>query len=551
MKKNILRIVPLGGLGEIGRNMTVYEFDGKILVIDAGIMFPLNSMLGIDYIIPDMSYLIQRKKDVVGVVFTHGHEDHIGAVQYLVEEIHAPLYATGLTRGLIEVKLARKGLLDKVELYTVEAGEQINIGPFTVDFFHVSHSIPDAVGLAIDTPAGLVVHTGDYKFDQTPVDNWPTDFAALAHFSERGVMALLSDSTNAEEKGWTPSEQVIYEALEQVFIEAKGRIIIASFASLISRMQQVANIAMKFNRKLAFAGMSMVDNSKMARTLGYLDIPDELLVTLDQALNMKDSKVVIMCTGSQGEPTSIMGRLSMGRNRQFDIEPGDTIVLSSHTIPGNEESVYRTINRLIERGANVIYEHILPVHVSGHASQEEMKLMLNLVKPKYLIPLHGELRHLTAQARLGHEMGIPKDHIAVIENGQVVEFEDGVMYMASSEPYSYIFVDGRGVGDVGEDVVRDRETLGKDGVMFIHMILDQKGHLLDDKIGVQSFGFMLEDEAESTMNEVRKRIIKFLQEKHNPNMDLERAVVKISKNYIFNEIRRRPRIMVSIHELEI
>ena len=308
---------------------------------------------------------------------------------------------------------------------------------------------------------------------------------------------------------------------------------------------------MKFNRKLAFAGMSMVDNSKMARTLGYLDIPDELLVTLDQALNMKDSKVVIMCTGSQGEPTSIMGRLSMGRNRQFDIEPGDTIVLSSHTIPGNEESVYRTINRLIERGANVIYEHILPVHVSGHASQEEMKLMLNLVKPKYLIPLHGELRHLTAQARLGYEMGIPKDHIAVIENGQVVEFEDGVMYMASSEPYSYIFVDGRGVGDVGEDVVRDRETLGKDGVMFIHMILDQKGHLLDDKIGVQSFGFMLEDEAESTMNEVRKRIIKFLQEKHNPNMDLERAVVKISKNYIFNEIRRRPRIMVSIHELEI
>ncbi|MCD4753870.1 MAG: ribonuclease J [Anaerolineaceae bacterium] len=551
MKKNILRIVPLGGLGEIGRNMTVYEFDGKILVVDAGIMFPLNSMLGIDYIIPDMSYLIQRKNDVIGVVFTHGHEDHIGAVQYLVEEVHAPLYATGLTRGLIEVKLARKGLLDKVELYTVEAGEQINIGPFTVDFFHVSHSIPDGVGLAIDTPAGLVVHTGDYKFDQTPVDNWPTDFAALAQFSERGVMALLSDSTNAEEKGWTPSEQVIYDALEQVFMESKGRIIIASFASLISRMQQVANIAMKFNRKLAFAGMSMVDNSKMARNLGYLDIPDELLVTLDQALNMKDSKVVIMCTGSQGEPTSIMGRLSMGRNRQFDIEPGDTIVLSSHTIPGNEESVYRTINRLIERGANVIYEHILPVHVSGHASQEEMKLMLNLVKPKYLIPLHGELRHLTAQARLGHEMGIPKDHIAVIENGQVVEFEDGVMYMASSEPYSYIFVDGRGVGDVGEEVVRDRETLGKDGVMFIHMVLDQNGHLLEDKIGVQSFGFMLEDEAESTMNEVRKRVVKFLQEKHNPNMDLERAVVKISKNYIFNEIRRRPRIMVSIHELEI
>ena len=551
MKNNILKIIPLGGLGEIGRNMTVYEFDGKILVVDAGLMFPLNSMLGIDYIIPDMSYLVEHKEDIVGVVFTHGHEDHIGAVQYLVEAINAPLYATGLTRGLIEIKLAKRGLADKVELYQVEAGQQIAIGPFTIDFFHVSHSIPDAVGLAIDTPAGLVVHTGDYKFDMTPVDNWPTDFSALAGFSERGVMALLSDSTNAEEKGWTPSEQVIYEALEQVFQQAKGRIIIASFASLVSRMQQVANIAEKYDRKLAFAGTSMVDNSKMAMDLGYLDIPKDLLVPIDQALNMKDSKVVIMCTGSQGEPTSILGRLSMGRNRLFDVEPGDTIVLSSHTIPGNEESVYRTINRLIDRDAEVIYDHILPVHVSGHPSQEEMKLMLNLVRPKYVIPLHGELRHLTAHARLANEMGIPKEHIAILTNGSVIEFEDGVLYNAASEPYSYVFVDGRGVGNVGEDVVRERETLGKDGVIFIHLVVDQHNKLIEDAVGVQSFGFMLEDEAESIMEEVRKRIYRFLKEDHKANMDLERAIVKISKNYLFEETRRRPRIMVSFHELDL
>ncbi|NSW53290.1 MAG: ribonuclease J [Anaerolineae bacterium] len=550
MSQSFLRVIPLGGLGEVGRNMTVYEYQGKLLVVDAGIMFPLNSMPGIDYIIPDMQYLVEHREDVVGVVFTHGHEDHIGAVQYLVEKISAPLFATRLTRGLIEVKLARQGLLERISLNEVEAGQQITIGPFQVDFFHVCHSIPDCIGLAIDTPAGLVVHTGDYKFDQTPVDNWPTDFAALAEFSERGVLALLSDSTNAENVGWTASERMIDDALEQVFLNAKGRIIIASFASLISRMQQVANAAQRHGRKLAFAGPSMIDNSRMARDLGYLTIPKDSLVTVDQALSMKDDKVVIMCTGSQGEPTSILGRLSMGHNRQFDIEPGDTVVLSSHTIPGNEESVYHTINRLFERGADVIYERISPVHVSGHASQEEMKLLLNLVKPKYLIPIHGELRHLKAQAAIGQQMGIPADHIAVIQNGQVVEFENEIMYLAPAIPYSYVFVDGRGVGDVGEDVVRERETLGQDGVVFIHMVINQHSRLLDPEVGVQSFGFMDEYEAEVILDEVRKRVSQFMQEFEEVPEDLEHAVVKIARSYIFDEVRRRPRIFVAIHRIE-
>jgi ribonuclease J len=326
---------------------------------------------------------------VRGVIVTHGHEDHTGAIHHLLEQINVPIYATPLTRGLLEVKLSRGGLLSEVQMNTIQAGESVQIGPFKVEFFHVCHSIPDGVGLGITTPAGLVVHTGDYKFDHTPVDNWPTDYASLADFAGRGVLALLADSTNADKPGWTPSERVIDPAFDEVFRNASGRVIIASFASLISRMQQVANAAIRHHRKLAFAGTSMVENAKMARKLGYLDIPEEILVNIDQALKMKPNEVVLMTTGTQGEPTSIMGRLSTGTNRQFDLLPGDTVVLSSHPIPGNEESVSRTINRLFRRGANVIYEDIAPVHVSGHARQEEMKLMLHLVKPKYFIPIHG------------------------------------------------------------------------------------------------------------------------------------------------------------------
>ena len=385
MSNKKLRIVPLGGLGEIGKNMMVYEYDGKILIVDTGIMFPENDMLGIDYIIPDFNYLRGKSDQVVGIVITHGHEDHTGAISHVFEEIKAPIYATALTRGLVEVKLARNGLLDQAKLHTVNAGDSVKIGPFEVEFAHVCHSIPDGVALGITTPAGLVVHTGDYKFDHTPVDNWPTDYAKLGEWGGRGVLALLADSTNADTPGWTPSERMIDPAFEEVFENAKGRILVASFASLISRMVQVANAAQKHGRKMAFVGRSMQDNSKMARQLGYLDVPHDLIVPLDQALKMKPRKVVLMCTGSQGEPSSIIGRLAKGRNKQFGLKKGDTVVLSSHPIPGNEETVYRTINNLFQGGANVLYDPIMPVHVSGHASQEEMKLMLHLVNPQHLI----------------------------------------------------------------------------------------------------------------------------------------------------------------------
>ena len=423
----VLKIIPLGGLGEVGANMMVYEYEGQIMLVDTGLMFPENDMLGIDYIIPDISYLRSRRNKVKGIVITHGHEDHTGAIHHVLEEIQAPIYATPLTRGLMEVKLAKNGLASKTKIETIHAGDSRKIGPFKVDFFHVCHSIPDAVGLGIECPAGLVVHTGDYKFDHTPVDSWPTDYAKLAEFQRRGVMALLADSTNAERPGWTPSERVIDDGFEKVFREAKGRIVIASFASLISRMQQVANAATKFGRKLAFAGTSMVDNAKIAKKLNYLKMRDDVMVSLEEALNLPDKNVVIMCTGSQGEPTSILGRLSMGSHRTFDVKEGDTIVLSAHPIPGNEESVSHTINRLLERGAEVIYDSIAPVHVSGLASQEEMKLMMHLTQPDYFIPIHGELRQLKQHAKMANLVGIPKDNIAVLLNGQSVEFSNGKM----------------------------------------------------------------------------------------------------------------------------
>jgi ribonuclease J len=482
MSSKRLRVIPLGGLGEVGRNMMIYEYNGEILVVDTGIMFPENDMLGIDYIIPDMTYLLERRDQVRGIVITHGHEDHIGAIHHVVDQIHAPIYATPLTRGLLEVKLGRNGMTGKVDLHTVQAGDTVQIGSFKVDFFHVCHSIPDSVGLGIETPAGLIVHTGDYKFDHTPVDNWPSDYAKLAEFSRRGVLALLGDSTNSERPGWTPSERVVDAAFEDVFVQAKGRIIIATFASLISRMQQVANIALRHGRKLTFVGTSMIDNAKMARKLGYLDIPDNLLVPIDQALNLPDDEVTIMCTGSQGEPTSIVGRLSVGTNRLFDLREGDTVVLSSHPIPGNEETVYRTINRLFERGAEVIYESIAPVHVSGHASQEEMKLLIHLVQPKYFVPVHGELRQLRQQARLAQMVGIPEENIAVIQNGQVIEFMDGEMKVLNVKvPAAYVFVDGSGVGDVNPDVMREREALSRDGIVMVNLSLDRSGHAVDRK----------------------------------------------------------------------
>jgi ribonuclease J len=544
MSDKKLRIIPLGGLGEVGKNMMVYEYGENILIVDTGLMFPENDMLGIDYIIPDYQYLLEKRQQVRGIVITHGHEDHTGAITHVLEQIDAPIYATPLTRGLLEVKLSKAGQVQKAQLKTVQAGDIAKIGPFQVEFFHVCHSIPDGVGLGIQTPGGLIVHSGDYKFDHTPVDNWPTDYAKLAELAGRGVLALLADSTNADKPGWTPSERVIDPAFNEVFHAAPGRIIIASFASLVSRMQQVGNAAMRYDRKMAFVGASMVENAKMARKLGYLDLPDELVVSIDQALKMDPEKVVLMSTGTQGEPTSIMGRLSTGTNRQFDIIPGDTIVLSSHPIPGNEESVYRTINRLFRRGANVIYENIAPVHVSGHASQEEMKLLLHLVQPKYFIPIHGELRHLYQHAHIAQQVGIPTERVQVIENGQVVEFDNGEMSLGERIPGGYVFVDGAGVGDVGPSVLREREMMARDGFVLVNLTLDgETKHLLDDP-EIITRGFIYTRNGDELLEETSRFVSSAVHDSHNGNLqsDIEQSL----KSFLYNRTRRRPMIFVTL-----
>jgi ribonuclease J len=543
MSNKKLRIIPLGGLGEVGKNMMAYEYGEEILIVDTGIMFPDNDMLGIDYIIPDFDYVIKKRDKVRGIVITHGHEDHVGAISHVLDQINAPVYGTPLTRGLAEVKLARNGAAKKADLHTVNAGEMVEIGPFKVDFFHVCHSIPDSVGLGIDTPAGLVVHSGDYKFDHTPVDSWPSDYAKISEFSRRGVLALLSDSTNAERAGWTASERVIDSALLPVFTNASGRIIVVTFASLISRMQQVANAAIRFKRKIAFAGSSMVDNMKIARKLGYLDIPDKVIVNIDQAIKMKDNEVVIMCTGSQGEPTSILGRLSAGTNRQFDLKPGDTVILSSHPIPGNEEIVYRTINRLFQHGANVLYEAIAPVHVSGHASQEEMKLLLHLTRPKFFIPIHGELRMLKQHAHLAEQVGIPTENIAVVENGQVIEFDNGKMKLAERIPGGYVFVDGSGVGDVSTSVMREREALARDGIVLVNLTLNRNSGRLSEAPEIISRGFILPTDGEAIMASMRKRISEVVAQADG---NLQGDIELMAKTFLFNETKRRPMVFVTI-----
>lgn len=538
-----LRIIPLGGLGEIGKNMTVIEYEEHILVIDAGLMFPENDMLGIDLIIPDYQYLLDKREKVKGVLITHGHEDHVGALEHLMKEIDAPIYATPLTMGLIEIKLKEAGILAKATMKTVQAGDAFAIGPFLVEPFHVAHSIPDCVGFGITTPVGLIVHTGDYKFDHTPVDGWPPDFAKLAEFSARGVLCLLADSTNAEKPGWTPSEAVITEAFDDLFKEATGRIIVASFASLISRIQQVANAAAKYNRKLAITGRSMRENTKMARKLGYLDIPEGMLIDIDQVNKYPAHQVAIMATGSQGEPTSVMGRLAHGRHRNVSIQPGDTVVLSAHTIPGNEEFVSRIINRLMKQGADVVYEHVAQVHVSGHASREEMKLMINLVRPRFFIPIHGELRHLVQHGKIAQEMGIAPENIAVVENGTVLELTEDKLTIIERLPGGYVFVAGQSVGEIDIPVMRDREKLAENGFFLVAVSLDEKGKVrARPRIITRGFANLEKEQAEGLIEGAEEVVTRTLSIYQAGSEVLEARVEEALSRYLYTETGRRPLI---------
>ncbi len=541
-----LRIIPLGGLGEIGKNMMLIETPTDALIVDAGLMFPENDMLGIDYIIPDFRAVQDRKGRVRGIVVTHGHEDHTGAIDHVVEAFDAPIFATPLTSGLLEVKLSRAGLLNRTKLNTVRAGTRVAIGPFDVEFFHVCHSIPDGVGLGITTPAGLVVHSGDFKFDHTPVDGWPTDYAKLAEFSGRGVLALLSDSTNADRPGWTPSETVIDAAFDDLFRAAPGRILIGTFASLISRLQQAINASERHGRRMALVGTSMQENAKMAQKLGYLEVPDGLLIPIEEALKLPSKKVVLMTAGTQGEPSSILGRLATGKNRQFDLKEGDTVVFSSHPIPGNEELVHRTINRLFQRGARVIYDPIAPVHVSGHANAEEMKLLIHLVQPKNFVPIHGELRQLNQHAAIARELGIPAENTAVVENGYSIEFESGRLRVCDRVPGEYVFVDGSGVGDIGPAVMRERDRLARDGFVIVRLDLGPSAGLAS-RPEILSRGFVFVPEAGELLAATEEKIREVVA-RGNGNRLAERIESALSELF-YQETKRHPMIFVIINSV--
>ncbi len=541
-----LQIIPLGGLGEVGKNMTVFEYGRNILIVDVGMMFPEGYMLGVDHIIPDYGYLRGKGDRIRGVVITHGHMDHIGALSHFLQEFDVPVYATKLTRGLIEVNL-RRNLRKSVTLHTIKAGDILHLGPFKVEPYHVAHSIPDAIGLGITTPVGLVVHSGDYKLDPTPVDGWPTDITKLVEFSKRGVLVLLADSTNADQPGTTPSERTLPAALENIFRQADGRIIVATFASLISRIQQVMDVSAKFGRKVAVAGTSMVKNVKMARNLGYLEVSEDLLVSLHESKRLPAEQVTIIATGSQGETRSIMGRLATGGHPSLQLASGDTVILSSHTIPGNEESVHGVINRLFQQGANVIYHPLAPIHVSGHASQEEQKMLLSIVKPKYFVPVHGELRHLKQHAILAEQLGIPRENIAVVENGHVLRFSPDAMQVGERIPGGYVFVDGGLIGaSLDESIIQEREDLAMSGVCAIAFRYHEADGTLIGEPYITSRGFVKFEVTKELWAGAGQEVRNTLKSAQpgTPAENMESAVRKVLSNYFYHQVRNRPNILV-------
>jgi ribonuclease J len=548
LPQDCLRIIPLGGVGQIGKNMMVFEYDEQLLIVDCGLMFPESDMLGIDIVIPDMGYVFERKDRVRAVIVTHGHEDHIGGLPYLMQEVKAPIYATRLTQGLIEVRLKEYHVENGIELHTISPRDVVDLAPFTVEFFRVCHSIPDGVGLGITTPAGLVVHSGDFKFDQTPVDGRLTDFAKLAELGGRGVHVLLSDSTNAETDGQTPSEQVVAETFDRIFARTQGRIIVATFASNISRVQQVVDIARKYRRGVGIVGRSMLSYAKKAAELGYLDLsPDELL-SPQQMNDLPPHEVAIACTGSQGEPTSALVRMALGEHRQVNIRPGDSVIVSSTPIPGNEELVNRTLNNLFRAGADVYYHELARVHVSGHASREEHKLMLNLTRPRFFVPIHGEYRHLVHHGRMAEEVGIPRENIFVVESGQVLEFGPDWGRVNGQVAEGHVLVDGLGVGDVGNVVLRDRHLLSRDGFVVVVVAVDAESGEVVEGPDIITRGFVYIREAGDLIDDAARCVLEAL--KHGgPRATVSAKIKDNLAEFLYEQTKRRPMILPVVMEV--
>jgi len=552
-KEPKLSLIPLGGLGEIGKNMMAVRFGENILLIDCGLMFPEEEMLGIDIVIPDITYLLENREFVRGIVLTHGHEDHIGALPYVLRQLNIPVYGTRLTLGLLQGKLKEQNIAGDVALHTVKPRDSVQIGPFKVEFIKVSHSIPDAVAIAVHTPLGVVLHTGDFKIDQTPVDGQVTDFHRLAQLGEKGVLVLLSDSTNAERPGYTMSERVVGNTFDETFRQTTERIIIATFASNVHRLQQAILTAYKHNRKVAVVGRSMVNVVNIANELGYMNIPDGTLVELDEANRLPKNRVVILTTGSQGEPMSALTRMALSDHRQVEIIPGDTIIISATPIPGNEKLVARIIDQLFKQGARVIYESVSGIHVSGHPSQEELKLMINLVRPKFFVPVHGEYRMLIKHAELAKDVGVLQENVFVAENGQVLEFNRRSGRVAGRVTAGKVLVDGLGVGDVGNIVLRDRKLLSQDGILIVVVTINRETGLVMAGPDIVSRGFVYVRESEELLEEAKIKVKCALDKCSNRGISewssIKSQVRDALGKFLYDKTRRRPMILPIIMEI--
>jgi len=541
-----LRVIPLGGLSEIGKNMMVLEYQNDIIVIDAGLMFPEEDMLGVDLVIPDITYLMERREKIRGIIFTHGHEDHIGALPYLFPQLDVPVYSTRLTQGLISVKLKERKALASADLRTVSPGEQVTLGQFRVEFFPVCHSIPDSVGLIINTPVGTVVHSGDFKLDYTPVNGAPTDLSRLAQVGREGVLLLLSDSTYAGLPGYTPSERVVGEALDHIMAEAPGRVIITTFSSLISRIQQVIDSAAKYGRRVFIVGRNMADIVRMAVELGYLQAPKGILGKLDEVKGLPHEKIVFVTTGSQGEPTSALVRMANRDHRQLHIIPGDTVAISATPVPGNEALVAKTMDNLLRQGANVVYGSMTPVHVHGHASQEELKLLLSVVRPKYFVPIHGEYRHLSMHAKLAESVGIPRENIFLIEDGDVLKVCPETARVVDKISSSNVYVDGLSVGDIGTVVLRDRRMLSRDGMVVVIIAINRQTGKLVGRPDIVSRGFVDTREAKDMLDQSRDLVARVLDRgsDHQAQWSFVNVKVRDTLNkFYYEQTKRRPMIL--------
>jgi len=548
--KKKLKVIPLGGLGEIGKNITVFEYGNDILVVDCGMAFPDDEMLGIDLVLPDTTYLVKNKDRVKGIVVTHGHEDHIGALPYVLRDLNVPVYGTRLTLGLIEYKLEEHGILSNCKLQTVSQGQTIDFGAFKVEFIRSTHSIADSVALAIHTPVGVVVHTSDFKVDYTPIAGEAIDLPRFAELGKKGVLLLMCDSTNVERPGYTMSERSVGEAFEEIFVNAKGRILVATFASNIHRIQQVVNAAVKYNRKVAICGRSMINVSKKAMELGYLIIPEGVLVDIERIKSYRQEKLVIISTGSQGEPMSALARMAAGDHRQVEIVPGDLVVISATPIPGNEKSVSGVINELFKKGAEVVYEALADIHVSGHACQEELKLMHQLIKPKYFMPVHGEYRHLKQHANLAQRLGMAQENTLIMEIGQVLEINTSQARINGSVPSGKVLVDGLGIGDVGNIVLRDRKHLSEDGLIIVVVTVQKETGNVITGPDVISRGFVYVREAEAFMDEAKQLAKDVLQKCQGKNWSVMKSTIKdVLRDYLYQKTKRNPMILPIIMDI--